>query len=300
MNNTGALPTVSIIMATYNRAQLTVETVSNILQQTYTNWELIIIDDGSEDNTRELISAFTDGRIKFHEAGRIGIGGKIKNIGLEKATGSLIAFIDSDDLWASVKLERQVAALQQYPNAGFCLTSGYNFSKINEPVNYFYKKSEGTRCDNIFVSCFTSEVAAYTQTLMLRKECLPVAGRFKEEKSFSDVEFIYNLAFHFKAVILYEPLVYRRLHDLNYTTPNWEKSYYEGIAIIKSYADKLPRKVSANALFRAHINFGQKCLIYKRRGKAIRYFLTAWGYDPFSIIPVRKIMKSIFYYLIGK
>jgi len=290
-------PIVSIILPTYNRADLIVETIASILNQTYQRWELIIIDDGSEDNTEEIVTQIKDERIQFHKAGRIGIVGKIKNIGIEKATGELLAFIDSDDLWAETKLEKQIAALQLYPEAGFSLTGGYNFRNNLETVDYFYKKTDGFRYDNLFYNCFTSEVTAFTQALMLHKNCVDKAGMFIEEKTFSDVEFICNLAYNFKGVILYEPLVYRRLHDENYINPNWEKSFYEGIAIIQSYRDKLPPEIWRNALFRSYINFGEKCLRYKKRRKAINNFLNAWQHKILSIVPIKKIIKTFFYYL---
>lgn len=286
-------PKVSIIIPTWNRAGLIMETIESIREQTYTNWELIIIDDGSDDNTEMIIEKLNDERIHFIRAGRISIGGRIKNIGLEKATGDLIAFNDSDDLWAESKLEKQVNALQQYPDAGFCLTGGYNFRKFGEPLDYFYKQNDGVRYDDILISIFKSEVAVFAQALMFRKNCLSATGLFKEEKSFSDFDFIVSLARHFKAVILYESLVFRRLHDANYITPNWEKSYYEGAAIILDNKSYLPAKIYKDALFRLFTNFGEKCLYYKKRGKAIKNFLTAWGYKPLSFVPYRKTAKAI-------
>jgi len=291
---------ISIIMSTYNRADLILETIESIQKQTYSNWELIIVDDGSEDNTAELIRKLHDSRIKFYSAGRIGIGGKIKNIGIEKSNRDLIAFIDSDDLWAPTKLEMQVKSMEEYPEAGFCLTGGYNFRNRGEPVNFFYKAKEGLRYDNVFFSCFKSEVACFTQTLMIKRKCLETTGFFKEEKSFSDVEFIYNLAYYFKAVILYEPLVFRRLHASNYITPNWEKSNFEGIEIIKSFKDELPAKIFSYSLFKVHLNFGEKYLKEKERKKALSMYFLAWRYKPLSIVPVKKIAKTILYSLTGK
>src|SRR5204862_1336223 len=121
MLNSIVSPKVSIIMPTYNRAAYIGETVESIRNQTYQNWELIIIDDGSDDNTEEIISQTEDERIRFYKAGRIAINGKIKNIGIRKTRGNLIAFIDSDDLWEPSKIEKQVAALEKYPEAGFSL-----------------------------------------------------------------------------------------------------------------------------------------------------------------------------------
>jgi glycosyltransferase involved in cell wall biosynthesis len=290
-------PTISIILPTYNRAALIGETIASVRLQTYTNWELIIVDDGSVDNTEEVVAAIGDHRIRFYKAGRIGIGGTVKNIGLEKATGELIAFIDSDDLWAPAKLEKQVKALQQYPEAGFSLTGGYNFRQVNVPVEYFYKQREGIKYDSVFISCFKSEVASFTQALMMRKDCLEKTGWFTEAGSFSDVEFIVRLAFNFKAVILYEPLVYRRLHDENYINDSWEKSYYEGIGIIKLYEKNLEPFIAEEALYKLYINFGESCLEHKEKGKAIQKFLIAWNNKPMSIVPLKKIAKAMLRYI---
>ncbi len=295
MLDTESYPKVSIIMPTYNRAGLIGETIDCIRNQTYSNWELIIVDDGSDDNTEEVILQIKDERIRFYKAGRIGIGGKIKNIGLDKTRGELIAFIDSDDLWAPAKLEKQVVALGEYPVAGFCLTGGYNFKTPGIPIDHFYKQAEGLKYDMVFTAIFRSEIALFTQALMFRKQCIAKAGSFIEARSFSDIDFIANLAWHYKAVILYEPLVYRRLHDANYITPNWEKSYYDGIEMIRSFRNKkmLSAKAEKDALFRLYINFGGKCLLYKKRTSAIQSFLKSWMNKPFSIVPAKKIAKVI-------
>lgn len=297
-------PKVSIIIPTYNRAGLILETIESICNQTYTNWELIIVDDGSDDNTEELIAQLKDERIQFHKAGRTGVGGKIKNIGLGIAKGELIAFIDSDDLWAATKLEKQIIALQQYPEAGFCLTNGYNFRERGKPEHYFFKQTEGIKYDNLFVSFFESGFPVFTQTLMLRRQCLAVSGNFQDTKSFvdGDFDFMLKLAQHFKAVILYEPLMFRRLHETNHTTLNWIKSHEEGIDGISSFLNnkELPSNIVRNVLFKSHIHFGEECLLYKKRGKAINSFLKAWQYKPLSIAPLKKIAKTILHYLRGK
>ena len=142
MLDMNASPLVSIIMATYNRAEFILETIESIRSQTYQNWELIIVDDGSDDNTEELIYQLKDKRVRFIKAGRTESKGKIINTGIKIASGALYAFIDSDDVWAPEKIEKQVRSLQQYPEAGFCLTGGFNFFIPFEPAEYFYKKRE--------------------------------------------------------------------------------------------------------------------------------------------------------------
>lgn len=296
MLNTNTFPAVSIIMATYNREAYIPAAIESIRNQTYQHWELIIVDDGSDEDIEGIVTRVKDERIHFYKAGRIGVVGKIKNIAIEKASGELIAFIDSDDLWAATKLEKQVAALHQYPEAGFSVAGGYNFRIPGKPVNCFFKQKEGIKYGEVFISFFKSELPAYTQALMFRRSCVDVAGPFNESKIFSDVDFILNLAENFKAVILYEPLVYRRLHDENASHTNWEKRYYEGIELILLYKNKLSKNIVRNALFRLHINFGEDLLLNRERKKAISHFFEAWKNEPFSFIPLKKTGKAILHY----
>jgi glycosyltransferase involved in cell wall biosynthesis len=288
-------PKVSVIIPSYNRANYIADTIKSVQDQTYENWEVIILDDGSDDNTEEIVEQISDSRVHFIKAGRIGIVSAIKNLGISKSSGELIAFIDSDDLWAAEKLEKQVVALQQYPEAGFCLTNGYNFKNVDEPLEFFYKQNEGLICDNIFFSCFKSEVAGFTQALMFRRECINAAGLFKETKPFSDIDFIIALTKNFKAIILYEPLVFRRLHDANHMKLNWKKNYYQGIELIEEHKKDLPRTISNNAFFKLYINFGESCLKHFEKKEAITKFLKAWKYAPFSIVPLKKIAKALLF-----
>lgn len=282
-------------MPTYNRASIIIETIDSIRNQTYQNWELWIVDDGSSDNTEEIVMQLKDERIKFHKAGRIGINGKIKNIGLKRVSGDLIAFIDSDDLWSEYKLEKQVKALQQYPHAGFSLTGGYNFRKPGEPVDYFYKQREGLKYENVFISFFRSQLSATTPSLMFWKKCLDATGSFDESKPFSDIDFILTLARHFNAVILFEPLLYRRLHAGNDSDTNWIKGYHHGVEMIYTYKNELPPKIVSEALFRLYINFGEDCLLRKEKSMAIKNFMKAWKNKPLSIVPLKKTGKAVLY-----
>jgi glycosyltransferase involved in cell wall biosynthesis len=283
-------------MPTFNRAGYIHETIESIRRQTYVNWELIIVDDGSEDDTEQVVSRFNDERINFLRAGRIGINGKVKNIGLKQAKGDLFAFIDSDDLWSDTKLEKQVKALLDFEDAGFSFTGGFNFKKINEPIDFFYKVKEGVRYGNILVPIFKSEISTTTPSLMIRKHCLEVVGGFNETKPFSDVNFFLRLASHFNAVILYEPLLFRRLHDNNDSGNNWVLGYDQGIALIREYETALPRKVARNALFRLYINFGEDYLTRKQTRRAIKKFFLAWTNNPVSVVPLKKTAKAVLHW----
>lgn len=98
---------VSIIMPSYNTAKFIADTIQSVLNQTYTNWELIIVDDCSNDNTDEIVSNFQDERIHYLK-NELNSGAAVsRNRALKEAKGKWIAFLDSDDLWMSEKLEKQ-------------------------------------------------------------------------------------------------------------------------------------------------------------------------------------------------
>lgn len=113
---------VSIIMPSYNTARFIAETVRSVLAQTYTDWELIIVDDCSTDNTDEVVATFTDPRIRYLKNETNSGAAVSRNRALREATGRWIAFLDSDDLWLPEKLERQIAFMKE---------NGYAFSYTN-------------------------------------------------------------------------------------------------------------------------------------------------------------------------
>lgn len=110
---------VSVIMPSWNTADFIGESIQSVIDQTYTNWELLIVDDCSTDNTEEVVSSFLDNRIKFFK-NDTNVGAALtRNRALREARGEWIAFLDSDDLWKPKKLENQL---------GFMKDNGYVFS----------------------------------------------------------------------------------------------------------------------------------------------------------------------------
>lgn len=152
---------VSIIIPAHNAAGFIEETVRSIFEQTYTNFEIIICENGSTDNTRDIISSFEDSRIKvlflennLHAAGA-------RNAGVRAAEGEYVAYLDADDLWAKDKLEKQIAFMKK-TGAAFSFT-GYEFGDadanplgkiVRVPETLSYEKA--LRNTTIFTStvCF--------------------------------------------------------------------------------------------------------------------------------------------------
>ena len=110
---------VSIITPSYNCAKFIGETINSVLAQTYQNWEMLIVDDCSTDNSEEVIKSFGDPRIKYLKNERNSGAAISRNYALREAKGRWIAFLDSDDLWMPEKLERQIAFMEE---------GGYHFS----------------------------------------------------------------------------------------------------------------------------------------------------------------------------
>lgn len=120
---------VSVIMPSYNTARFIKETVESVLAQTYKNWELIIVDDCSADNTDEVVSGFlSDTRIRYIKNEKNSGAAVSRNRALREAKGKWIAFLDSDDLWEAEKLEKQIAFMK----SNNCHFSYTNYVEIDE------------------------------------------------------------------------------------------------------------------------------------------------------------------------
>ena len=108
-------PKVSVIIPTHNRSAFLRSSIISVLNQTFQNFEIIIIDDASEDDTREVITSFNEARIRgIHNQASKGAAGS-RNIGVTNAQGEYIAFLDDDDEWLPAKLERQARLLDNSP-----------------------------------------------------------------------------------------------------------------------------------------------------------------------------------------
>ena len=122
-----AEPLVSVIIPTYNNAAYLVESVESVLNQSYRNIELIVVDDGSTDNTQAVLAGFGD-RLRYVRKANGGPS-SARNLGIQMARGQLIAFQDADDLWLPEKLALQVAYFHLHPEVGVVFTGSLRFNE---------------------------------------------------------------------------------------------------------------------------------------------------------------------------
>lgn len=289
-------PLVSIIMTTYNRAGYIGETINNIQGQTYTNWELLIEDDGSDDNTTAIVEDIADTRIYYTRHKRTAVTGRLKNLALQKAKGEFIAFMDSDDLWVPDKLEQQIKALAGNIGAGWSFTNWADFYDLSHPLKPYYPETSGTETIQAFQALCTAKRPVSTATIMFKTNCLEMAGSFNENRLFTDFSFIARLAYHYKAVVFYEPMLYRRLHQSNNISTNWAADFEEYQETVKRFiADGwIDYGTVRQTLFLSYINLGEKFVGIMDKSHAIKNYLKAWKYKPFSIIPAKKLVKTLF------
>ena len=121
------MPNVSVVVTTYNRCQMLSETIASILNQTFQDFELIIVDNMSDDGTEQFIKSIDDCRVRYFKNPNYGIIASNRNYGISKSSGFYIAFCDDDDLWKKNKLELQLNYLNKNPNVAMCYSQAESF-----------------------------------------------------------------------------------------------------------------------------------------------------------------------------
>jgi glycosyltransferase involved in cell wall biosynthesis len=198
------MPTISIIIPAYNAEQTILETIKSAQQQTFSDFELIVINDGSKDRTIEILQDVKDERLKIFSYENAG-SATARNRGISHATGEFITFLDADDLWTPDKLELQLAALKQHPEAGVAYSWTCNI-KEGECIHYVKPVFEGNVYENLLLCNFISNGS----NPLIRREAIESVGEFDTTlKSSEDRDYWLRIAarWHFivvpKAQILY-------------------------------------------------------------------------------------------------
>jgi glycosyltransferase involved in cell wall biosynthesis len=221
---------VSVIMLTYQRAALIMESIQSVLQQSYADFELLIIDDGSTDHTASLIGQVKDPRVQYFPLTHIGKIPSLRNFGMAKAQGEYIAFLDSDDLWETDKLKKQVTILTSHPEAGFTFSEVEEFNESSSFKKNFYgflKQKENFYSGRIFEQLISNRMAIYPSSVMFRKSCFEKTGLFDESLSPGDSNFLIRLSFEYPAIIVFEHWTKIRKHEGNVSSQLHVSSFKE-------------------------------------------------------------------------
>lgn len=145
---------VSIIMPTYNCGKFIAETMDSVINQSYKNWEMIIVDDCSTDNTKEVVEEYIkkDSRIKYHILEKNSGAAVSRTKAMELAKGKYIAFLDSDDLWTKDKLEKQIKFMEEN-NYNFTCTDYEQIDEKGNSLNKIIKTKTKTNYNGVLLTC---------------------------------------------------------------------------------------------------------------------------------------------------
>jgi len=209
-------PKVSVIVPTKNRVHFLSIAIRSILDQSFKDFEIIIVDAASSEDTRKTVEQFEDARIRYvSEKTDRGISAS-RNKGIEVSKGEIIAFLDDDDIWMPSKLQKQLNLMRDDPLVGVVYTASFKINESGEILGYpnlpFLK-------GHILPKILEKNYIGGCSTVVVKRECLEKSGLFDEDFFFGeDFDLWVRLAKHCRFDYVGDPLVAYRVHQKRMTT----------------------------------------------------------------------------------
>lgn len=295
-------PLVSCVIPTHNRVDLLPRALESVLNQTYANIEVIVVSDGSTDNTNEIMNLYceSDKRIKFINYFPARGGNIARNTGIEKSNGEYIAFLDDDDEWMPDKIEKQIRMMKD-KNVGLVYT-GVRIIYVNEDVAYsFMGKEEGNLSEKIMLdNCIGT-----TSTVMIRKALLNSVGMFDVNlRALQDYDLWIRLCQVCNVAVVREQLINYYNYTGNLQVSSSTKKYLNSFNYINNKYEVLFNNLSAEKkclkqkneyilLANKSMRNGNKGMARKYLKKALRITVTvdALAYWILSFTSFKTILK---------
>jgi glycosyltransferase involved in cell wall biosynthesis len=267
------MPKVSVIIPTHNRAEFLRSAITSVLNQTFQDFEIIVIDDASKDHTREIIANFNDARIKaIHNQVSKGAAGA-RNIGIMNSNCEYIAFLDDDDEWLPEKLKIQTCLLDNSPQevGGVC-TGCFTIEKASGGVLSEYNPKRNDLVKENFIT---------TSSILLRRECFKKCGLFDESMpTSSDCDMWIRISKTFSFNIIKSCLIKYHIHE-NSLTFDYEKKA-KGLEILLEKHDDF-FKNNPKSYSKRYLHLG---ILYCYKGeiqKGRKAFRKSMRMNPFEI-----------------
>ncbi len=267
------MPFFSVIIPTYNRKSLLTKAVDSVREQTYPDWELIIIDDGSNDGTGQLIANYNDSRIRYTHQSNQGVS-KARNEGLKQAQGKYICFLDSDDWWNKDKLSIGYQYINQNPRYKIFHTQEiwYRGGKLLRQKNK-HRKPHGS----IFPACLPLCCVSIS-TVLIHRSVFTRIGTFDEAlPACEDYDFWLRVCREYPVFLIDKPLTLKdggRPDQLSQRIKGLDK--YRITALVKLLNNKLPPGKEKNLVreeLRKKINIYAKGCVKRNRPREARDYL---------------------------
>lgn len=292
---------VSVIIPAYNSAKYICSAIDSVLQQSYKDIEIIVVDDGSTDNTKEVLKNYASGIKYIYQEN--GGPAKARNTGIKNAIGEYIAFLDSDDLWAESKLELQIHFMENNPNVGLVFSDMINFhdDTKHEAIYLSYTNHhDNFKARHLIISdCFIKLLGTNfipTPSVVVRKKCFDSSGLFNEELTVAeDVDMWLRIALSFEIGYISQPFVKRRLHGQNLTS-NIEPFLRQSIVLLRNLSkdrycfNTYHKKKVYGRLKRSYYELGYYLFSRGIKKEAIKWFL-------FSV-SLTNLVRPLFYLVI--
>lgn len=227
------MPTISILILTYNRAELLMETLQSVFAQSYTDFEIIVLDDGSTDQTRQRLEELAHPKLRYFYTEHLGNLSQLRNLAWKYCKGEFIAFLDADDLWLPKKLEKQLEVIKADKELAFVYTDveEFNSTGVIRPRMYTALAEHWTNADQ-FELTLSGKMPIYASTVLIRRELAERVGGFEKSLILGDTHFLLRLVQQYSCQVLLEPLVRIRKHDQNISVYQEREAYIEMLSLL--------------------------------------------------------------------
>jgi glycosyltransferase involved in cell wall biosynthesis len=288
-----AAPHISVVLTTYNRPETTCEAVESVLAQTFDDFELIVVDDGSTDDTEAVLARY-GARIRYLRKENGGEA-SARNVGLQAARGALIAFLDDDDVWLPEKLAVQEAYQRQHPEVGVIYTGCERFDergRVRDP------SGRAPRSGFVFRE-FVEEYFIIFSTLMVPRVVIERVGGFDEDYlRGDDVDFMGRALEHFPAGYIDQVLIRRRKYVRPRTPAEIRLSATEQLLYVRKFQERygarglLPPRWVARKTARAELKLARACEMLGDAEGARAHCRRAIAADPLHLRAFRRWLQA--------
>jgi len=274
-------PTVSVIIPTYNMARYLPEAIESVLNQSFKDFEIIVVDDGSTDNTKPIIESFQDKIIYLYQSNR----GEsaARNLGIKKAHGEFLAFLDADDKWLPDKLNLQVEVFKNNPTIGMVACGAMGIDESGKFIKQYVPKNFASHNSLLKALSISQIIPGSSSGVLVRKKCFETVGFFDEKiKIGPDWDMWLRIAKKFNIYFIEKPLVLIRKHrnKPEFRTPINEE-HYVSIVIEKNIKGTYKRRAYANLYYRVGCYF----LSASKKREALKYLMRSFWQYPFPLFP---------------
>jgi glycosyltransferase involved in cell wall biosynthesis len=256
-------PVFSVIIPTFNRAALVTEAVRSVLQQTFGDFEIVVVDDGSSDDTREALRPYA-GRIRYVHQENAGVAAA-RNRGIAESRGEYLAFLDSDDLFAPRMLEQARCTFEDHPEAGAVFTAEIEMDAQGRPRRVITKRTRGDFFTPAGMIGRDTHIGSGRPGVVRRRWVQKLGGYDESLRCAVDCDLWIRYSFHMPMVLQPEPLVFRRLHSSNLAS-NLLQDAKDWLRILEKVARDHPEfirehpRVYRRALAKNYLRLGRELL----------------------------------------